>query len=74
MSSDARAPTCAPPTVSTTSPSFTIFNDWSARDLQFNEMECRLGPAKGKDAATTLGPWLVTADEMAPYLRDGRLP
>jgi 2-keto-4-pentenoate hydratase/2-oxohepta-3-ene-1,7-dioic acid hydratase in catechol pathway len=52
---------------------FTIFNDWSARDLQFDEMECRLGPAKGKDAATTLGPWVVTADEMAPYLRDGRL-
>jgi 2-keto-4-pentenoate hydratase/2-oxohepta-3-ene-1,7-dioic acid hydratase in catechol pathway len=52
---------------------FTIFNDWSARDLQFDEMECRLGPAKGKDAATTLGPWLVTTDELAPFLRDGRL-
>jgi fumarylacetoacetate (FAA) hydrolase len=52
---------------------FLIFNDWSARDLQFDEMECRLGPAKGKDAATSLGPWLVTTDEMLPYLHDGRL-
>ena len=52
---------------------FCIFNDWSARDLQFDEMAVGLGPAKGKDAATTLGPWLVTSDEMAPYLRDGRL-
>jgi 2-keto-4-pentenoate hydratase/2-oxohepta-3-ene-1,7-dioic acid hydratase in catechol pathway len=52
---------------------FLIFNDWSARDLQFDEMSSRLGPAKGKDAATTLGPWLVTTDELAPYLRDGRL-
>ena len=52
---------------------FTIFNDWSARDLQFDEMECRLGPAKGKDGATTLGPWLVTLDELAGSLREGRL-
>ena len=52
---------------------FCIFNDWSARDLQFDEMAVGLGPAKGKDAATTLGPWLVTTDEMAPYLRDGKL-
>jgi len=52
---------------------FCIFNDWSARDLQFDEMAVGLGPAKGKDSATTLGPWLVTTDEMAPYLRDGRL-
>src|SRR5579883_714226 len=52
---------------------FTIFNDWSARDLQYDEMAGRLGPAKGKDAATSLGPWLVTTDEMEPYLRDGRL-
>jgi fumarylacetoacetate (FAA) hydrolase len=52
---------------------FLIFNDWSARDLQFDEMECRLGPAKGKDPATSLGPWLVTTDELLPYLRDGRL-
>ncbi len=35
---------------------YTIFNDWSARDLQFREMAVRLGPCKGKDFATTLGP------------------
>ncbi len=52
---------------------FCIFNDWSCRDLQMDEMSVGLGPAKGKDAATTLGPWLVTTDEMMPYLRDGRL-
>lgn len=52
---------------------FCIFNDFSARDLQFDEMAVGLGPAKGKDSATALGPWLVTTDEMAPYLRDGRL-
>ena len=52
---------------------FCIFNASSARDLQFDEMAVGLGPAKGKDAATTLGPWLVTTDEMAPYLQDGRL-
>lgn len=52
---------------------FTIFNDWSCRDLQRDEMEARLGPAKGKDSATSLGPWLVTTDELAPYLRDNRL-
>ncbi len=52
---------------------FCIFNDWSARDLQMDEMAVGLGPAKGKDSASSLGPWLVTTDEMAPYLRDGRL-
>jgi fumarylacetoacetate (FAA) hydrolase len=52
---------------------FTIFNDWSCRDLQRDEMEARLGPAKGKDSATSLGPWMVTTDELAPRLRDGRL-
>ena len=35
---------------------YTIFNDWSARDLQFEEMQVGLGPAKGKDSAITLGP------------------
>ncbi|WP_426502337.1 fumarylacetoacetate hydrolase family protein [Dactylosporangium sp. McL0621] len=44
---------------------YTILNDWSARDLQSREMQVRLGPAKGKDFATTLGPWIVTADELA---------
>lgn len=46
---------------------YTVFNDWSARDLQRNEMRVGLGPAKGKDSATTLGPWLVTADELESY-------
>jgi fumarylacetoacetate (FAA) hydrolase len=43
---------------------FTIMNDWSARDLQKMEMAVGLGPAKGKDFATSLGPVLVTADEL----------
>ena len=46
---------------------YTILNDWSARDLQAREMKVSLGPAKGKDSASTLGPWLVTADELEPY-------
>ena len=49
---------------------YTILNDWSARDLQAREMKVGLGPAKGKDSATTLGPWLVTADELEPYRDD----
>ena len=52
---------------------FTIFNDWSCRDLQRDEMEARLGPAKGKDSASSLGPWIVTTDELASFIRDGRL-
>ena len=43
---------------------FTVMNDWSARDLQRQEMKVGLGPAKGKDFATSLGPFLVTADEL----------
>lgn len=43
---------------------YTIMNDFSARDIQFEEMACRLGPAKGKDFATALGPCLVTPDEI----------
>ncbi|MGM9986326.1 MAG: fumarylacetoacetate hydrolase family protein [Bacillaceae bacterium] len=46
---------------------FTIMNDWSARDLQVKEMKVGLGPAKGKDFATSLGPYLVTKDELAPF-------
>jgi len=42
---------------------FTIMNDWSARDLQRAEMKVGLGPAKGKDFATSIGPILVTPDE-----------
>jgi 2-keto-4-pentenoate hydratase/2-oxohepta-3-ene-1,7-dioic acid hydratase in catechol pathway len=49
---------------------YTVLNDWSARDLQRREMKVLLGPAKGKDFATTLGPWLVTADELEPYRDD----
>jgi fumarylacetoacetate (FAA) hydrolase len=44
---------------------FTIMNDWSARDLQRGETSVGLGPAKGKDFATTLGPVIVTVDEFA---------
>ena len=43
---------------------YTILNDWSARDLQRAEMQVGLGPAKGKDFATSLGPWLTTPDEL----------
>lgn len=42
---------------------YTIMNDWSARDVQRQEMKM-LGPAKAKDFATSLGPWLVTLDEL----------
>ncbi len=42
---------------------YMVMNDCSARDIQKNEMACRMGPAKGKDFATVLGPWFVTADE-----------
>ena len=50
---------------------FTQLNDWSARDLQAKEMTVGLGPAKGKDFASSLGPWLVTPDELP--LANGRL-
>jgi fumarylacetoacetate (FAA) hydrolase len=43
---------------------FTVMNDWSARDLQFAEMRVGLGPAKGKDFATSIGPVVVTTDEL----------
>lgn len=51
---------------------YTVMNDWSARDLQRQEMGVGLGPAKGKDFATSLGPSLVTPDELADRLHDGR--
>jgi 2-keto-4-pentenoate hydratase/2-oxohepta-3-ene-1,7-dioic acid hydratase in catechol pathway len=50
---------------------FTLLNDWSARDIQRREMTVGLGPAKSKDFATSIGPWLVTPDELP--LVDGRL-
>jgi fumarylacetoacetate (FAA) hydrolase len=43
---------------------YMIMNDWSARMLQMEEMKLSLGPCKGKDFATSLGPWLVTKDEL----------
>jgi fumarylacetoacetate (FAA) hydrolase len=48
---------------------YMIMNDWSARWLQMEEMKLNLGPAKGKDFATSLGPYLVTRDEMAKYAK-----
>jgi fumarylacetoacetate (FAA) hydrolase len=44
-----------------------IMNDFSARQLQMEEMQMSLGPAKGKDFATALGPYLVTLDELEPF-------
>jgi 2-keto-4-pentenoate hydratase/2-oxohepta-3-ene-1,7-dioic acid hydratase in catechol pathway/glyoxylase-like metal-dependent hydrolase (beta-lactamase superfamily II) len=52
---------------------YTIFNDWSARDLQQMESQLGIGQGKGKDSGVTLGPYLVTPDELEPYRRDGRL-
>lgn len=46
---------------------YMVMNDLSARALQLQEMKLSLGPAKGKDFATALGPWLVTPDELEPY-------
>jgi 2-keto-4-pentenoate hydratase/2-oxohepta-3-ene-1,7-dioic acid hydratase in catechol pathway len=43
---------------------FCVMNDWSARDIQRREMKLSMGPVKGKDSATTLGPMLVTPDEI----------
>ena len=48
---------------------YGVMNDFSARALQMEEMKLNLGPAKGKDFATGLGPWLVTKDELRPRLR-----
>jgi 2-keto-4-pentenoate hydratase/2-oxohepta-3-ene-1,7-dioic acid hydratase in catechol pathway len=46
---------------------YTIFNDWSARDIQRLESQLPFGFFKGKDGAHTLGPYLVTADELEPH-------
>jgi 2-keto-4-pentenoate hydratase/2-oxohepta-3-ene-1,7-dioic acid hydratase in catechol pathway len=51
---------------------YTIFNDWSARDLQREERGLGFGFCKGKDFANTLGPWIVTPDELERYRRDDR--
>ncbi len=50
---------------------YTIMNDWSARDVQRREMKLSMGPVKGKDFATTLGPVLVTPDELEQH-RSGK--
>jgi 2-keto-4-pentenoate hydratase/2-oxohepta-3-ene-1,7-dioic acid hydratase in catechol pathway len=53
---------------------YMIYNDWSARDLQTFDRRLGMGWAKGKDTASTLGPWLVTADELERYRdAEGRL-
>lgn len=50
---------------------YMIMNDWSARTLQMEEMKLNLGPAKGKDFATSLGPYLVTRDELHAFAKAG---
>jgi 2-keto-4-pentenoate hydratase/2-oxohepta-3-ene-1,7-dioic acid hydratase in catechol pathway len=52
---------------------YTIMNDWSARDVQIAATKAGRNETKAKDGATTLGPCLVTADELEPYRRDGQL-
>ena len=52
---------------------FTIINDLSARDLQRAEMSVGLGPAKGKDFATAVGPWMLTRDAVAPSILGERI-
>ncbi|MGY0390318.1 fumarylacetoacetate hydrolase family protein [Nocardioides sp. WG-D5] len=52
---------------------FTLFNDWTARDHQVRDLALGIGMGKSKDSAITLGPALVTVDELEPYRRDGRL-
>lgn len=46
---------------------YCVMNDWSARDVQGKEMKLKLGPSKGKDFATTIGPWVVTSDELEAF-------
>jgi 2-keto-4-pentenoate hydratase/2-oxohepta-3-ene-1,7-dioic acid hydratase in catechol pathway len=46
---------------------FMVMNDWSARDVQRREMKLSMGPVKGKDFATSLGPFLVTPDELERF-------
>jgi 2-keto-4-pentenoate hydratase/2-oxohepta-3-ene-1,7-dioic acid hydratase in catechol pathway len=49
---------------------FCVMNDWSARDIQRREMKLSMGPVKGKDFATTLGPVMTTPDELEPFRKD----
>ena len=66
-SSDARAATCAVEEAGAHIAGYTIFNDWSARDHAIDEMRLGLGFCKAKDFANTLGPWIVTADELERF-------
>jgi 2-keto-4-pentenoate hydratase/2-oxohepta-3-ene-1,7-dioic acid hydratase in catechol pathway len=69
-----RAANLSPETARDAIAGYAIFNDWSARDLQGEDRKLGMGWAKGKDTAATLGPWIVTADELEPYRDDsGRL-
>lgn len=53
---------------------YAVFNDWSARDLQGEDRKLGMGWAKGKDTASTIGPWIVTADELERHRdAEGRL-
>ncbi len=52
---------------------YCILNDWSARDLQRQEMKVGLGPAKGKDFATSIGPYIVTKEELVSYKKGEHL-
>jgi 2-keto-4-pentenoate hydratase/2-oxohepta-3-ene-1,7-dioic acid hydratase in catechol pathway len=52
---------------------YTIWNDWSARDIGAREMRMPFGQCKSKDFANTLGPWIVTPEELEPYREDDRL-
>jgi fumarylacetoacetate (FAA) hydrolase len=52
---------------------YTICNDWSARDLQREEMAMNLGPAKGKDFASSFGPYMVTPDELENFWQGDKL-
>lgn len=51
---------------------FTILNDWSARDIQMEEIKIGLGPAKGKDFATSIGPYIVTKESLQKYKIENR--
>jgi fumarylacetoacetate (FAA) hydrolase len=50
---------------------YLVLNDWSARDLQRDETTVRLGPAKGKDFATSIGPWITTPEAVADAIERG---
>ncbi|MDQ0283400.1 fumarylacetoacetate hydrolase family protein [Rhodococcoides fascians] len=52
---------------------YTLFNDWTARDHQLRDLALGIGMGKSKDSALTLGPALVTVDELEDYRRDGRI-